>query len=352
MQPRNGHENRHHGHPPRSIRQELRLIWRRSHQVWKLVPWPYKWALFGAALIMALTSFTSTLIPIFLGTLVDQIRAQIGPDMVAERVYWTAAWYLGLIGAAYLLREGLNVFRRWLVENTCTRLDRDMTVRLVSHLMKVNLGTLTQEKVGALHGRISRSVEGFVRFVRLSFLTFFPALLTGLFALTAVVAKQPWVGLVMLGVVPTSLWLTVWQLVSQKGVRLRLLRSREDMDGTVVEQLSGLDYVRAAHTHRLEVKRVARTAERRRAREIRHHLEMAFFGCAKALNEGLFHILVLALAIFLAVRGTISFGDVLTFSMLFLNVMTPLAEVHRVIDEGHECSLRVGDLIDILTEPL
>jgi Amt family ammonium transporter len=48
--------------------------------------------------------------------------------------------------------------------------------------MKVELGTLTHEKVGALNGRISRSVTGFVRFLRLSFLDFFPALITGTFA--------------------------------------------------------------------------------------------------------------------------------------------------------------------------
>ena len=32
--------------------------------------------------------------------------------------------------------------------------------------------------------------------------------------------------------------------------------------------------------------------------------------------------------------------------------MSPLAEIHRVIDEGHEASLRVNDLSDILTQPI
>jgi ATP-binding cassette subfamily B protein len=45
-------------------------------------------------------------------------------------------------------------------------------------------------------------------------------------------------------------------------------------------------------------------------------------------------------------------GDVLTFSILFLNVMTPLSEVHRILDEGHENSLRVGDLLSLLAEPV
>ena len=38
----------------------------------------------------------------------------------------------------------------------------------------------------------------------------------------------------------------------------------------------------------------------------------------------------------------------LTFSILFLNVMAPLSEIHRVLDEGHEASLRVGDLLEML----
>ena len=44
----------------------------------------------------------------------------------------------------------------------------------------------------------------------------------------------------MIGVIPVSLYLTVRQLITQKGVRLGLNASREEMDGTVVELLHGL----------------------------------------------------------------------------------------------------------------
>src|SRR5262249_3444529 len=162
---------------------------------------------------------------------------------------------------------------------------------------------------------------------------------------------QPMLAVAMAGVVPVSLYLTLRQLRSQKGIRLRLLRSREEMEGIMVEQLSNLDYVRAANMHDYEVKRASRSAERRRAMEAHHHFEMSLFGCAKALNEGFFHILVLALAAYLAVNGSITYGDILTFSFLFANVMAPLNEVHRSLDEGHECSLMVADLLHMLREP-
>jgi ATP-binding cassette subfamily B protein len=336
----------------KGIWRELVQIRSRGRHVWRLVPARHRWSLAGAVLVMGLASAGNTAAAVLLGKLVDSVDPVRNAGLTPSRVMGGAAIYLGLIGLAYLIRESMNVLRRYLVENTCTRINKDMCVRLVAHLMKVDLSILAQDKVGALYGRITRSADGFVRFLRIGFLDFAPALLTGLFALAAAVSKQPWVGLAMLGVVPVSLSLTIWQLITQKEIRLDLLRTREAMDGTVVELLSGIDYVRAANTHRQEIRRVARTAERQRSREIRHHFQMSLFGCGKALNEGFFHILVLTFAIYLFVHGQIRYGDILTFSVLYLNVMCPLNEVHRFIDEAHESSLRVGDLLELLREPL
>ena len=146
--------------------------------------------------------------------------------------------------------------------------------------------------------------------------------------------------------------ITLWQIATQNGVRLGLLRLREAMDGTVVELLSGIDYIRASHTHRQEILRVEGTAEARRGKELRHHFEMSLFGSGKAINEGFFNLLVIAVAIYLFINGHISAGKMLALPMLFLQVMAPLSEVHRILDVGHECSLKVKDLLALLKEPI
>ena len=142
------------------------------------------------------------------------------------------------------LLESLNFLRRWIVTRTTTGIEKNMTVRLVGHLLKVDLGALARERIGALHGRISRSVEGFVKFLRVSFSDFVPAVLTAGFALGAAVWGEWRVGLVMLCVVPISILITLWQVNSQKGIRASLQQSKEGLDGTVVEQLGGLEYIR------------------------------------------------------------------------------------------------------------
>lgn len=335
-----------------AFRQEVVTTARRTRQAWGFVPLAQKVALLGAFAVMCGASAANTAIPVCLGRLVESANMEANRGLDREALTRIAAFYLAAIGAAYLVREALNVLRRYLAESACTRIDRDLYIRVVGHVMSVELSCLAHEQVGALHSRIARSVDGVVRYVRLSFLDFIPALITGGFALMAALSKEPRIALVMIGVAPISVALTLWQLVTQRDVRLDLMRSREAMDGTVVEQLGGLDYVRAANTAEREVQRVSQFAEVRRGKELRHHFEMSLFGCGKALNEGVFHLLVLAYAIALYLNGSILLGDILTFSVLYMSVMAPLNEIHRFIVEAHESGLRIGDLAELTKLPV
>jgi ATP-binding cassette subfamily B protein len=334
------------------LREEVVATLRCAVAVWRLVPGRHRWALAAATAVMALTSACHIAIPLLLGRLIDQSQRGLARGLGPAELRRLALWNLAALAGAYVVREFLNVARRRLVEGTCLRLEKETGVRLVSHLLRVDLAALTHQRLGALHGRIHRGVDGLLRFLRLAFLDFFPAVLTGAFALATTVYKQPPLGVVMAGVIPLALFLTAWQLLSQKGVRLALMRGRESLDATVVEQLGGLDYIRAADTHAREAARVEALAEERRAREARHSFQMSLFGSAKALNEAFFHVLVVGAAVYFAAGGAISFGDVWTLSLLFLGVMGPLSEVHRVVVEGHESSLQFGQLLELLAEPV
>jgi ATP-binding cassette subfamily B protein len=299
---------------------------------------------------MAITSGANTVIALLLGQLVDRVQrfSERGED---HSVLEAVGGILSTLVVIYLVRELLHVARRNLVERVCTRINRDMQLRMVEHVLKSDLATMSSEKIGVLHARIFRNVDGLVRFVRLMFLDFLPAFLVGAFALITAVCKQPILGLIMLGVIPVSVFLTLRQLRTQKAVRLQLMRDCEEIDGTVIEQLGGAEYIRAANTYHQELQRLGQSADKRRRREIKHHFEMSLYGCGKALNEAFFHLVVLGLAAHLALSGQISFGDIVAFSVLFTNVMTPLTEMHRILDDGHEASLRVGEMMHMLQNP-
>ncbi len=334
----------------RSLLGETGSLWTHRGQIWRLVPRSDRRGFFSGVLLMAVVAAVETGIAILIGWFFNRVASFVGRP-VAE---WQSVvvWSLALLAGAYIFKESLNFLRRWIVNRTTARIERNMTVKLVSHLLKVDLGALARERIGALHGRISRSVEGFVKFLRVSFSDFVPAVLTALFALGAALQQEWRVGLVMLCVVPTSLLITIWQVISQKGIRASLLQAKEGLDGTVVEQLGGLEYIRAANTYPLEVSRVESAAASRQERETKHTVAMAKFDWMKAVNEGLFHVAIIGYAILLAAHGEIEFGKVLTFSVLFINVMRPLKDVHRILDETYDSSIQVSVLLQMLNQPL
>ena len=333
----------------RSFLAEVRGVWSRRKRIWELIKHANKLRFAGLPIMLAHAA-VETGIALLIGRLFDKVTG-LGGRPATE---WGRFVVLALValGGAYILKESLQFARRWIIARVTTQIERETTVRLVSHLLKVDLGALARERIGSLHGRISRSVEGFVKFIRVTSSDMLPAIFTAAFALIAGIQQEWRVGLVMLAVIPISILLTVWQVRSQKGIREALLHAKEGLDGTVVEQLGGLEYIRAANTYPVEVNRIATAAEARTKREIRHHLAMASFDWLKAINEGLFHVIIIGFAVVLAAYGQIPFGKVLTFSILFNNIMRPLKEVHRILDEIYDSSIQVSLLLQMLDQPV
>jgi len=337
------------GPKPQPLLGDLAIVWRRRNQIWQLLRRADTLSFGAGLLIMGGVAYLENQIPMLLGDFFDG-AAKRAASPATLKPYVIAG--LGTLAALYLGKETLQLVRRWLVGRTTTRIEANMMVRLVGHLLKIDLGTLARERVGSLHGRISRSVEGFVKFLKVSFTDFLPALLTGAVAIYYGLTTNWKIGLIMVSVVPISLALTIWQVSSQKGIRESLLRAKEGLDGTVVEQLGGLEYIRAANTYPTEVARIDAAAEARRAREIKHSLAMARFDWAKAINEGLFHVAIVGYAIVLASRGEIEYGKVVSFSLLYMNIARPLKETHRILDEAYDNSQQVSVLLDMLNQPV
>ena len=69
---------------------------------------------------MCLASAGNTAIAVFLGKLVDSVDPAGHQGLTQRRGPGSAIFFLGLIGASYVVRESMNVLRRYMVENTCT----------------------------------------------------------------------------------------------------------------------------------------------------------------------------------------------------------------------------------------
>ena len=95
--------------------REVTQIVQRAYQVLRLVSRERKIALGGATLLMTLTSAGNTAVALLLGWLIDRIQRGLQQELPRETLYRSAFYVLGAISAIYLIREVMNVYRRYLV---------------------------------------------------------------------------------------------------------------------------------------------------------------------------------------------------------------------------------------------
>ncbi len=300
-----------------------------------------------STVLIAVAGFLANLPAIILGKFVDKIIN------LSDPTFSIAIPFLATIITLVILKEILTVIRKYLIENIATQTDKKLTVKTIERLLRTDITEfINKYQIGALHGRIFRSIQGLIKLIKLGFLDFFPTFFTAIAAIVIAFYQKPILASFMILVIPTGLFIVVKQISSQKGIRILLLRGKEKIDGKVVEMMGGLETIRVEDTTNFEIEKVKNIAEDLRKIEIKHHIYMMFYDAAKYLNETFFYILVVSISIYFAVNGYITKGDILTYSILFMSILNPLGAIHRILDEAHESSIKVQDLDDLLAQPL
>jgi len=163
-----------------------------------------KISLVSATLIMLVTGFLTNIPAVILGKFLDVLIVIKNPS------FSIAMPFLILIVIILVLKELLTVNRKYLVENIATQTEKKQTVKTVEHLLKTDINAfIGKYQIGALHGRIFRSIQGLIQLIKLGFLDFFPTFFAAIAALVMAFYLKPELATFMILVIPTGLQLCV-----------------------------------------------------------------------------------------------------------------------------------------------
>lgn len=320
----------------KSILQKLyRLLDRRQKRSFVLI-----------VLAMVLSAGLSQLTPKAIGWLTDDILMQ-DPLHFAGVIP-----FLLLILAATILNELIKIFRRILVEDTATKTEKKARGLVIRSLLKAPLSYFKNNMTGNIHGRLNRCLEGTVKLEKLLFMDFAPAIFNSIAAILVILTTLPVVlALPMLLVIPIGTAIVMRQIHTQRGIRVELLETKAAMDGTIVELLNGIEVIRITDSIALEESRFETRSEFLRSKEMKHHLQMAKYDTLKFINKAVFTVLMIGISTYLATRGAITVGSVLTAYLCFTQLLTPLEELHRILDELSECMVLAEDFFRMTDLP-
>ncbi len=324
---------------------EFSSIFIRFRETWAILGRKEKWILRLSLIPMLLHSFAENLISDLGGKIANALNS-------SPNTNWTsiALRFIVLIGICSLARELLFLVRKRMVSAVCTRVERNLTVGLVSHLYRQSLQSVGKDQIGTLHGRAIRGIRAFSSFIRVAFREFLPSILSIVIPIGFAFFYHPWIGTMFVLAMLSSFALVVWQLKSQKGMYAELGKSQRFLDGKIIEQLEGMEYIRSANTLGLEVEKVSGVADHRQACDRKLWTRSTYFDVWKSLNEWAWYLGIMGATVYFASIDSIEIGKVITFLGLISNMQNPLREMHRILDIGYETSGDLKDLMRIMDE--
>ncbi len=294
-------------------------------------------------IIMILSALLSQLLPLSIGKLTDDVLNQENLSFVS------IVPFLLFILVVTVSNEIIKVIRRVIVEDTCTRCEKNARSQAVSALLHAPLTYFKENMTGNIHGKLNRSLDGTIRLLKLLFMDFAPAIFSGIAAIVVIFYKLPlFLSILMLFVIPIGIIIIFRQISTQKGIRVELMEEKSSMDGTMVELINGIEVIRVTDNAETEVDRFTNKSEYLRQKEMKHHKAMAFYDCLKFINEALFTVLVIGVSAYLAGENVISVGTVLTAYLCFTQLTTPLRELHRIFDELSESTILAREYFNII----
>lgn len=332
--------------------RELGGMFWRFGEVWSILAVGEKRILLLSLIPMALNAATQSAIPILAGQMVNQLGAANQRGTMATDWVSIALRYMIWIAVCALAREVFLLMRKRMVSAVSTTVERKLTVGLVSHLYRQSLQSLSRDQVGAVHGRATGGIKAFIHFIRLSFREFLPAAFAVVIALAYAFYYRPMIGCLLLLASCCVMAVVAWQLRWQKGMYSELGRTQGVLNSKIIEQLEGMEYIRAANTLGVEVDRIARLADYRQECDRALWARSSFFEIMKSLIEWIFYLAVLGLTVYLAAHQRIEVGEIVAFMGLTNNVTSPLRDMNRVLDDAFETSLSLKDLMVIMDELL
>ncbi len=326
------------------MQRNSKVIWKK---IFNLLPAKQKMGFFIILIILGISAVLSQFTPLAVGYLTDSILAGTPADFLSVVPTLLAILLVSIVN------EVIKVVRRLIVEDTATQTEKKARQKAAVSLLLAPLSYFRSHMTGNIHGRLNRSLEGTVKLIKLLFMDFAPALTTGAAAIVTIFLQLPAaVACMVILVIPVGTFIVFRQISTQKGIRVELMETKADLDGTMVELLGGIETIRTLDSAQTEGERIQSCSEQLRKKEMRHHKAMAFYDCLKFINEAVFSVVVIGISVFLASRNIITVGTVLTAYLCFTQLTGPLRELHRILDEFSECTVLASDYFRMVDIPL
>lgn len=297
----------------------------------------------GIIVLAAISSVLASVWPLRLGELYTAIsRGEIGT--VESSI--TAVFTFGLL---YLLAECITIVRRVLLDCAIASHEAEIREKSIEKLLKMPVSYFAGGLSGEKTAQLNQGVAGFSQLIKIFCNDILATVMTAICTLVQVLWHAPveLAGIMILYLVVTLL-ISGFQIQSQNGIREKIITQKNSLDGQVCQSFSNLELIRSMAAEEYEKIRLYPVISKVEKTEKKHHRYMGTFDCLKQACKILFQVFILLTSIVLIAKGKMAASGVIPVCMLFQQLIKPIDEAYRFMDETAASAVKAKVLMEVM----
>lgn len=300
----------------------------------------------GIIILAFISSILASIWPVRLG----ELYTNISNGAIGSLEQGTVA--VITFGLIYLSAECITIIRRVMLD--CIIATHESEVREISikKLLRMPVSYYSGCLSGEKTAQLNQGVAGFSQLIKIMCNDVFATALTAICTLVQVFLNAPgiMVGIMLLYLVITVI-ISVFQIRSQNGIREKIVGQKNALDGQICQSISNLELIRGMNAEEYEKKRLQPGIMNIKRTEKKHHRYMGSFDCLKQFCKISFQVILLVASVLLISSGKMSAGSVITVCLLFQQLVKPIDDVYRFMDETASSVIKAKVLIEVADSP-
>lgn len=292
------------------------------------------------------SSVLASVWPVRLG----ELYTGISDGTLAAAGQGTAA--IALFALIYFSAEGITIARRVLMDCIIAGYEADLRESSIEKLLKMPVSYYSECPSGEKTAQLNQGISGFSQLIKITCNDVFATVLTAVCTLAQVFLNAP---ALMAGIMLLYLALTVvisaFQIRSQNGIREKIAAQKNALDGQTIQTMTNIEMIRGMNAEDYEKRRLRPDIEDISKMEQKHHKYMGFFDGLKQFFKIAFQAALLAASMALIQSGRMPAGCAVTVCLLFQQLIKPIDEVYRFIDEIASSIVKTKVLLEVAARP-
>ena len=261
-----------------------------------------------------------------------------------------AAIVVASFGLIYLASECVSIVRRVMLDCIIATHETEVRNLSIEKLLKMPVSYYSGSLCGEKTAQLNQGVAGFSQLIKIVCNDVLSTILVAICTLTQVFLNAPAIMvIIMFMYLLITVIISALQIRSQNGIRENIISQKNALDGQVCQSISNLELIRGMHAEEYEKSRLRPGILNVGRTEKKHHRYMGSFDCLKQLFKIVFQVILIVTSIVLISKGKMPAGSVITVCLLFQQLVKPIEDVYRFMDETASSVIKAKVLLEVLS---